>query len=128
VVLVLKLLQSLLGQLSALAPPLVLRLPRLVDPPVVGEFSRRLGRNGCLNFFAGPTDPGFSAACNFYNVHYASTHIMGTSGGNTADMVEALDLMEYAGGAVGKRVLPVVVVGVLALLLWLIVRGRRPAP
>ena len=42
--------------------------------------------------------------------------------------VEALDLMEYAGGAVGKRVLPVVVVAALALLLWLIMRGRRPAP
>lgn len=42
--------------------------------------------------------------------------------------VEALDLMEYAGDAVGKRVLPVVAVGVLALLLWLIVRGRRSAP
>jgi hypothetical protein len=49
-------------------------------------------------------------------------------GGLGQEEAEALDLMEYAGGAVGKRVLPVVAVGVLALLLWLIVRGRRPAP
>ena len=31
---------------------------------------------------------------NFYNVHYSSTHIVGTSGGNTDDMKEALRLME----------------------------------
>jgi threonine dehydrogenase-like Zn-dependent dehydrogenase len=52
-----------------------------------------LGRDGCLNFFAGPTNPDFSADFNFYNVHYSSTHIVGTSGGNTADMLESLDMM-----------------------------------
>ncbi|MCL2473192.1 MAG: zinc-binding dehydrogenase, partial [Treponema sp.] len=31
-----------------------------------------LGRDGCLNFFAGPTDTAFSANFNFYNVHYES--------------------------------------------------------
>jgi len=53
-----------------------------------------LGRDGCLNFFAGPTDQAFSADFNFYNVHYAGTHVVGTSGGNTADMLECLSLME----------------------------------
>jgi hypothetical protein len=53
-----------------------------------------LGRDGCLNFFAGPTDSGFSASLNFYNVHYGATHIVGTSGGNTDDMREALRMME----------------------------------
>ena len=52
-----------------------------------------LGRDGCLNFFAGPTNPNFSAEFNFYNVHYMSTHIVGTSGGNTDDMVESLEMM-----------------------------------
>jgi len=52
-----------------------------------------LGRDGCLNFFAGPTKTEFSAKMNFYNVHYSGTHIVGTSGGNTADMREALTLM-----------------------------------
>ena len=52
-----------------------------------------LGRDGCLNFFAGPTDPKFSAEFNFYNVHYTSTHIVGTSGGNTDDIRESLDMM-----------------------------------
>jgi threonine dehydrogenase-like Zn-dependent dehydrogenase len=60
---------------------------------VTEQADRILGRDGCLNFFAGPTDPGFSADFNFFNVHYASTHVVGTSGGNTDDMVEALRLM-----------------------------------
>lgn len=53
-----------------------------------------LGRDGCLNFFAGPTDPTFSANFNFYNVHYGATHIVGTSGGNTDDMKESIEMME----------------------------------
>jgi L-sorbose 1-phosphate reductase len=52
-----------------------------------------LGFDGCLNFFAGPTNPEFKADFNFYNVHYAFTHIIGTSGGNTDDMRESLKLM-----------------------------------
>jgi len=54
---------------------------------------RLLGRDGCLNFFAGPTDTAFSANLNFYNVHYESHHLAGTSGGNTDDMKEALAMM-----------------------------------
>jgi threonine dehydrogenase-like Zn-dependent dehydrogenase len=52
-----------------------------------------LGFDGCLNFFAGPVNPEFKAEFNFYNVHYAFTHIVGTSGGNTDDMRESLQLM-----------------------------------
>ena len=62
--------------------------------PLVELGDRLLGKDGCLNFFAGPTNPAFSAKFNFYNVHYASTHIVGTSGGNTDDMIEALSMME----------------------------------
>jgi L-sorbose 1-phosphate reductase len=61
--------------------------------PVVEQADSILGRDGCLNFFAGPTDPEFKAEFNFYNVHYSFTHIVGTSGGNVDDMIEALDLM-----------------------------------
>nr|HPN85084.1 zinc-binding dehydrogenase [Victivallales bacterium] len=60
---------------------------------LVEQADKILGRDGCLNFFAGPTNPAFSAPFNFYNVHYQSTHIVGTSGGNTEDMIEALKLM-----------------------------------
>ena len=61
--------------------------------PVVEDADKILARDGCLNFFAGPTDPEFSATLNFYNVHYNQTHVVGTSGGNTDDMREALELM-----------------------------------
>ena len=59
---------------------------------VVTLSSAILGRDGCLNFFAGPTDKQFSAPMNFYDVHYNSTHVMGTTGGNTEDMLESLEL------------------------------------
>jgi threonine dehydrogenase-like Zn-dependent dehydrogenase len=66
--------------------------------PVVELGNRLLGRDGCLNFFAGPTDTAFSALFNFYNVHYESHHVVGTSGGNTDDMKESLAMM--AGGRI----------------------------
>ncbi len=62
--------------------------------PVVEMADAILAKDGCLNFFAGPTNPAFSAEFNFYNVHYASTHLVGTSGGNTDDMKESLKMME----------------------------------
>ena len=61
--------------------------------PVIEQGDAILGFDGCLNFFAGPTNPEFKAEFNFYNVHYAFTHIVGTSGGNTDDMRESLKLM-----------------------------------
>jgi len=60
---------------------------------LVEQADRILARDGCLNFFAGPFNAGFSAELNLYNVHYASTHIVGTSGGTTEDMRESLALM-----------------------------------
>lgn len=60
---------------------------------VTEQADRILGRDGCLNFFAGPTNPDFKAEFNFFNVHYASTHVVGTSGGNTEDMIQSLELM-----------------------------------
>ncbi len=62
--------------------------------PVIEQADKLLAFDGCLNFFAGPTDPAFSAEFNFYNVHYAATHVVGTSGGNTDDMIESLKMME----------------------------------
>lgn len=62
--------------------------------PLLEQADKILARDGCLNFFAGPTDTKFSAKFNFYNVHYSSTHIVGTSGGNTDDMIESLKMTE----------------------------------
>ena len=60
--------------------------------PVVEQGAQILGFDGCLNFFAGPTNTAFSADFNFYNVHYMLTHVAGNSGGNIDDMREALRL------------------------------------
>ena len=62
-------------------------------PAVVEQADDILAFDGCLNFFSGPSKAPFKAPFNFYNVHYASTHVVGTSGGNTEDMKEALVLM-----------------------------------
>ena len=61
--------------------------------PLIEQASALLGFNGCLNFFAGPSNADFAATINFYDVHYMGHHIVGSSGGNTADMLDALDLM-----------------------------------
>ncbi|MDR3120052.1 MAG: zinc-binding dehydrogenase [Clostridiales bacterium] len=72
-------------------------------PAVVEQADAILAHDGCLNFFAGPSDQAFSAKFNFYNVHYNATHIVGTSGGNTDDMREALELS--AAGRINPAIL-----------------------
>ena len=61
--------------------------------PVIEQADDILGYDGCLNFFAGPTDSKFKANFNFYNVHYLYTHVVGTSGGNNDDLREAIQMM-----------------------------------
>ncbi|CAK1853699.1 threonine dehydrogenase-like Zn-dependent dehydrogenase [Vibrio crassostreae] len=61
---------------------------------VLEQADELLGNDGCLNFFAGPTDKQFKVPFNFYNVHYESTHIVGTSGGSTGDLIESVELSE----------------------------------
>lgn len=59
---------------------------------LVLQGDKLLAKDGCMNFFAGPTDHEFSAKINLYNVHYSNTHIMGSTGGNTDDLKEALSM------------------------------------
>lgn len=61
---------------------------------LVEQADRILGRDGCMNFFAGPTNAEFSARINFYAMHYSAHHIVGTSGGNIEDMRISLELMK----------------------------------
>ena len=61
--------------------------------PVIEQADDILGYDGCLNFFAGPTDSQFKANFNWYNVHYLYTHVVGTSGGNNDDLREAIQMM-----------------------------------
>lgn len=59
---------------------------------VVEQADRILAFDGCMNFFAGPENPAFSAEINLYKLHYSYTHMVATTGGNTDDMKEAIDL------------------------------------
>ena len=63
-----------------------------------------LAYDGCLNFFAGPMDKNFCAPFNFYNVHYASHHVAGTSGSTTEDMKDVVALISE------KRIDPAVMI------------------
>jgi threonine dehydrogenase-like Zn-dependent dehydrogenase len=65
---------------------------------------RLMAFDGCLNFFAGPSDKNFSAMMNLYNCHYTSTLILGSTGGNTDDLKEAIKL------ASEKKIRPAVMV------------------
>ncbi|MDR0875234.1 MAG: zinc-binding dehydrogenase [Clostridiales Family XIII bacterium] len=73
-------------------------------PSVVEQGDAILSYDGCLNFFAGPENEQFTAPFNFYDVHYNATHIAGTSGGNTDDMIESLAL------AAAGRITPAILV------------------
>lgn len=60
---------------------------------LVEEADSLLDRDGCMNFFAGPTEHNFSARINFFKIHYDKHHIVATSGGNAKDMWDALELV-----------------------------------
>ena len=62
--------------------------------PLVEQADNLLTKDGCMNFFAGPSDQEFSASINFYKMHYSFHHFVGTSGGNTEDMRISLKLLE----------------------------------
>jgi len=62
-------------------------------PAVVTLGDSLLGFDGCLNFFAGPTDKAFSAPVNFYDVHYQQHHYAGTSGSTPDDMKDIVKLI-----------------------------------
>ncbi len=59
-------------------------------PALIEQGDAILARDGCLNFFAGPSDTGFKAPLNFYNVHYNASHLAAASGGNNDDLIEVL--------------------------------------
>ncbi len=61
---------------------------------VVEQADRLLCKDGCMNFFAGPSDDKFSARVNFYDLHYAFHHFVSTSGGNNEDMKLSLRMMK----------------------------------
>lgn len=61
--------------------------------PVVEQGDDLLAFDGCLNFFAGPSDTNFKAEINFYRQHYNFNHYVATSGGNTDDIRKSIEMM-----------------------------------
>ncbi len=64
----------------------------VASAPLLEQADKILGNDGCLNFFAGPSDKNFTVPFNFYNVHYESTHVVGTSGGSPEDMMLSIEM------------------------------------
>ena len=60
-------------------------------PALISQTSDLLAYDGCLNFFAGPTDKNLTAAFNFYNVHYMMHHVAANSGSFVNDMLDSVD-------------------------------------
>ena len=60
-------------------------------PTLLSQCSELLAYDGCLNFFAGPTDKNLTAAFNFYNVHYMMHHVAANSGSLVNDMIDSVD-------------------------------------
>ncbi|QSX09134.1 zinc-binding dehydrogenase [Alkalibacter rhizosphaerae] len=73
-------------------------------PFLVTLGSKLLNVDGCLNFFAGPSDRDLYASINVYDIHYNSHHYVGTSGGDTLDMRKAIFLIEEKKVEVAKIV------------------------
>lgn len=72
------------------------------DKELVNLSSQIVATDGCINFFAGPQDSNFEASINFYDLHYAFTHYVGTSGGNTQDMIDGIEFIENKKISVNK--------------------------
>ena len=66
--------------------------------------NKLLAYDGCMNLFAGPTDPKFSANMNLYDCHYSRTKILGSTGGTIEDMKEAINK------AASKEIKPAVMI------------------
>jgi threonine dehydrogenase-like Zn-dependent dehydrogenase len=60
------------------------------DSALIEEAGALLADDGCCNFFAGPTEKGFSAGVNFYDIHYNKHHFVGTTGSTLEDIHDAL--------------------------------------
>ena len=60
-------------------------------PALLSQCSELLAYDGCLNFFAGPTDKNLTAPFNFYNVHYMMHHVAANSGSLVNDMTDSVE-------------------------------------
>lgn len=50
--------------------------------------------DGCINFFAGPTNHELQGSLNLYRIHYHGIHVVGTAGSIPQDMIDVISLLE----------------------------------
>ena len=75
-----------------------------IPSPAVCELGNSImAYDGCMNLFAGPTDPNFSAKINLYDSHYSRSKVIGSTGGTIDDMKEAID--KNAAGLINSAVM-----------------------
>jgi len=63
-------------------------------PNIIEQADQLLAEDGCHDFFAGPPSKPLRVTVDFYEIHYSSHKHIGSSGGNTEDLKEALKLLE----------------------------------
>lgn len=67
----------------------------MVPVPTLFTMAEQICReDGCINFFAGPTDHGLQGSLNLYRIHYDGIHALGTGGSIPQDMVDVIHLIE----------------------------------
>ena len=67
----------------------------MVPVPALFSLAEAICReDGCINFFAGPTDHHMMGALNLYRIHYDGIHVVGTAGSIPEDMTDVIRLIE----------------------------------
>lgn len=67
----------------------------MVPVPALFNLAEKICKmDGCINFFAGPTNHDLQGSLNLYRVHYHGIHVVGTAGSIPQDMVDVIHLIE----------------------------------
>ena len=75
-----------------------------IPSPAVCELGNSImAYDGCMNLFAGPTDPNFSAKINLYDSHYSRSKVIGSTVGTIDDLKDAID--KNAAGLINSAVM-----------------------
>ncbi|MBR5900607.1 MAG: zinc-binding dehydrogenase, partial [Clostridia bacterium] len=67
----------------------------MVPVPALFNLAEKICKmDGCINFFAGPTNHDLQGSLNLYRVHYHGIHVVGTAGSIPQDMIDVIGLIE----------------------------------
>ena len=67
----------------------------MVPVPALFELAEKICKfDGCINFFAGPTNHELMGSINLYRIHYDGIHVVGTAGSIPQDMTDVISLIE----------------------------------